>query len=143
MSFYIKEGNIKTIVALSKEIDEFQNPHDEGEYKKRLRGIPHLILVAYTDEQPIGFKVAYEREKSLYSWMGAVHPNWRRRGVAKALANQQEAWARQQGYTSITFKTRNRLKPMLLFGIQNGFDIIGFEKREEIGENRILLRKKL
>ncbi len=143
MQFKIKQGNIKTIVSMSKEIDEFQNPHDEMEYERRLKRVPHLILIGYVGEKPVGFKVGYERDGSFYSWMGAVHPSWRRKGLAKALAKEQEAWARQQGYTSITFKTRNRLKPMLVFGIRNGFDIIGFEEKADVSENRILLRKDL
>ena len=143
MSFEIKQGNIKTVVALSREIGEFADPHDEKEYQKRLTGVPHLILVAYIEDIPVGFKVAYEKEGYFYSWMGGVHPQWRQKGIAKALANEQESWARQQGYPSVTFKTRNRLKTMLVFGIQNGFDIIGFEEKPDVGENRILLRKEL
>jgi len=141
MSIEIKKGTIKTIVQLSKEIDEFRDPHDELEYQKRLTNVPHLILVAYMDEKPVGFKVGYERSGQFYSWMGAVLKDYRRKGVAKALARQQESWARQQGYPSVTFKTRNRLKAMLTFGINNGFNIIGIEKKADINENRILLRK--
>jgi len=143
MQLKIKQGNIKTVVLLSKEIDEFQNPHDEKEYEKRLTEVPHVILVAYVEEKPVGFKVGYERAGSFYSWMGAVHAAWRRKGIAKALADEQEIWAKQHGYTSITFKTRNRLKPMLMFGIRNGFNVVGFEEKADVNENRILLRKDL
>ena len=143
MSIEIKEGTIKTVVQLSKEIDEFHNPHDELEYQKRLTNVPHLILVAYMDGKPVGFKVGYERSGQFYSWMGAVLKDYRRKSVAKTLAVHQESWARQQGYRSVTFKTRNRLQGMLIFSIRNGFQIIEVEKRADIGESRILLRKDL
>ncbi len=143
MSLEIKKGSIPTVVAISKEIDEFYNPHDETEYRKRLDNVPHLILVAYLEGKAVGFKVGYEREGYFYSWMGAVLKQARRKGVAMALAKEQESWAKQQGYRSITFKTRNRLKAMLLFALRNGFNIISVEEREDIGENRILLRKDL
>ncbi|MFT5165010.1 MAG: GNAT superfamily N-acetyltransferase [Saprospiraceae bacterium] len=143
MSFEIKQGNIKTVVALSREIDEFHDPHDELEYSKRLHDVPHIILIGWAEGQAIGFKVGYEREGFFYSWMGGVLRSWRQKGVAKALAEKQETWARQQGYSSVTLKTRNRLKAMLLFSIRNGFHIIGFEEKSDVSENRILLRKEL
>lgn len=143
MKLHIKEDTISQVVALSNKINEFVNPHGAAEYEERLTNIPHCIFVAYADEEPVGFKVGYERDGYFYSWMGGVRKKWRRQGIAQALANRQEAWARQQGYTSVTFKTRNRLKPMLMFGLRNGFNIVGFEAREDIGENRILLRKEL
>jgi len=64
-------------------------------------------------------------------------------GIAQALADAQETWAKEQGYSTITFKTRNSHKAMLLFALKNGFNIIGFEAKETIAENRILLQKPL
>lgn len=143
MNLLIKSATIKTVVDLSQMIEEFIDPHDTTEYEKRLKDVPHCILVAYVEQEPVGFKVGYERAGYFYSWMGGVRRDWRQKGVAKALADRQEEWARQQGYTSVTFKTRNRLKPMLLFALRNGFDIIGIQEREDIRENRIILRKEL
>lgn len=143
MSINIKEGSIEMVVEISQKIEEFDHPHPAEEYQKRLQGIPHLILIAYVDDEAAGFKVGYEREDYFYSWMGAVLKEYRRKGVAKALADQQEQWARQRGYPSVTFKTRNRLKAMLIFSLRNGFQIIDLEKRTDIGESRILLRKDL
>jgi ribosomal protein S18 acetylase RimI-like enzyme len=138
--YEIKKGTIKTVVELSRQIPEFSKPHDEEEYEKRLKNTPHLVLVAY-DAAPIGFKVGYEREGNFYSWMGGVLPNYRNKGVAQQLADEQEAWAKQHNYPHVTFKTRNHHRAMLLFALKNGFQIIGFEKRADIAENRILLRK--
>ena len=154
MHFHIRQSDIPTVVALSKQIPEFFNPNEAAEYEKRLKGVPHLILVAYTTdstkpntlksgERAIGFKVGYERDGYFYSWMGGVLSAYRRYGIAKALADEQEIWAKEQGYDSITFKTRNQHKGMLIFALKNGFNIIGFKEKESVETNRILLRKVL
>ncbi|MEM1318788.1 MAG: GNAT family N-acetyltransferase [Bacteroidota bacterium] len=142
-SFHIRRGSIEEAVALSRQLPEFAGPHGEAEYHRRLDHCRHLVLIAYKDTQAIGFKVGYEREDYFYSWMGGVLPAYRQRGVAAALAREQQDWARAEGFTAVQFKTRNRLKAMLLFGLRSGFDIIGFEPREQACEHRILLRKPL
>ena len=140
----IREGNIEEVVALSLSIPEFVAPHPAEEYRKRLEGVPNLVLVVESAGKVVGFKVGYAMDEQLfYSWMGAVLPEFRQLGVAKALAIWQEEWARSQGFTRIQFKTRNRLKAMLHFALGNGFDIIGVEPRETLGEYRILLQKML
>ena len=143
-SILIREGSIAEAVALSMSIPEFKAPHQAEEYQKRLVGVAALILVAESAGKVAGFKVGYAKgEQVFYSWMGAVLPEFRQFGVAKALAMRQEEWARAQGFTCIQFKTRNRLKAMLQFALGNGFDIIGVEPRETLGEYRILLQKML
>lgn len=139
----IKEGKIERVVALSQQIPEFVNPHGAEVYYKRLSHVTHLILVAYIADKPVGFKVGYERDGYFYSWMGGVLPDHRRMGIAQALAEAQEAWAMQQGYPSVTFKTRNSHKAMLLFALQNNFDIIGVEEGDLVRDFRIILRKQL
>ena len=139
----IKEGNLETVVALSQKIPEFINPHGLAVYENRLKNIPSITLIAYVDGQPAGFKVGYEREGYFYSWMGAVLPSYRRLGLGRKLAEQQEQWARNNGYPHVTFKTRNRLKPMLIFALSRGFDIIEIQPKANIEEYRIILRKNL
>jgi len=139
--YEIKKGTMETVVSLSKQIPEFSEPHGIEEYEKRLKTTNNLILVAFADSEPVGFKVGYEREGNFYSWMGGVLPKYRGKGIAQRLADDQEAWAKQQNYPHVTFKTRNHHQAMLLFALKNGFQIIDFEKRKDISENRILLRK--
>ena len=143
MSLKILESDISTVVAISKEIPEFDGPPEAGKYESRLTGVPHLILVAKVDGRMAGFKVGYERDGYFYSWMGGIKPDYRKLGIAKALSDYQENWAKKQGYTTITFKTRNHHKGMLIFALKNGFNIIGFKERETVETNRILLRKNL
>ena len=137
------ESDIATVVEISRQVTEFKDPYSAAVYQERLAGVPHLILVAKVGTEYAGFKVGYQREDYLYSWMGGVVPKFRRMGIARALADAQESWAKEQGYATITFKTRNSNKGMLVFALTNGFDIIGFKERETIATNRILLRKDL
>ena len=137
----IREGSIDEVVTLSKQIPEFIDPHAAEEYHKRLDGVPHLILIATVENEIAGFKVGYERDGSFYSWMGGVLPRFRKMGIAQQLADFQENWVKKQGYTTITFKTRNHHKGMLIFAIKNGFQIVGFKEKEKVETHRILLRK--
>ena len=143
LQFQIKNGSIEDAINISMQIPEFQNPHPKKVYDERLKGKKHLILIAFENEKPIGFKVGYERNDTFYSWMGGVLAEYRKSGVAKALATTQEDWARKNGFQTITFKTRNRLKGMLIFAMKNNFNIISVEPRDTLGEYRILLRKDL
>lgn len=139
----ILETDIKTCVRVSLLIPEFDGPPDASEYHRRLQGVPHLLLGAFYGDQAVGFKAGYQREDYFYSWMGGVLPEYRQLGLAQELARRQEAWAKAAGYDSITFKTRNQHKAMLIFALKNGFNIIGFREKESIATNRILLRKTL
>jgi GNAT superfamily N-acetyltransferase len=143
LKLLIREGDIPAVVALLHRIPELADPPEGAEYERRLKSVPHLILIAYANGEPAGCKVGYERERHFYSWMGGVRPEFRRRGVARALAEWQENWAREQGYTEIHCKTRNQHKAMLIFALQNGFDIVGFQPKADPATNRILLRKVL
>ncbi|MEZ4985919.1 MAG: GNAT family N-acetyltransferase [Saprospiraceae bacterium] len=129
MGLVIKEGDVDTAMRLSRLVPEFIGPPEKKEYKRRLSGKTHLILIAWLDDKPVGFKVGYQEKDYFYSWMGGVLPSYRRRNVARKLAEAQEAWARRQGIRSIVFKTRNQHKNMLLFAISRGFQIVGFKEK--------------
>ncbi len=139
----IKSADISTVVKLSQQLPEFIDPAGKEEYSKRLNGVPHLILVAFDGKKPVGFKVGYQKENYFYSWMGGVLPGFRQKGIARKLANEQERWAKNNGFKKLVFKTRNQHKSMLVFALKNGFNIIGFSKKEKISANRILLEKVL
>lgn len=143
MKLDIRECSIAEAVVISNQIPELKNPYPAEEYEKRFATASHLILAAYIDGKAAGFKAGYERESFFYSWMGGVLPQYRQLGIAKQLADHQERWAKGQGYNSITFKTRNVHKGMLIFALKNGFNIIDVESRTDVGANRIWLKKVL
>ncbi len=142
----IRQGSIEDCLLISSKIPEFADgQYGLEDYKKRLLNTKNLILTAFHEANPIGFKVGYERDNdgSFYSWMGGVLPEYRQLKIAKQLADCQEDWAKKQGYSAITFKTRNYLKPMLIFGIKNGFHIESIEPKDKLEDYRIFLRKRL
>lgn len=143
MNFIIRSCSIAQAVAVSHQIPELKSPYMVEEYERRFFQTPHLILCAYHHDQAVGFKAAYERKGFFYSWMGGVIPEYRKQGVAQLLADEQEKWAKEHAYDSITFKTRNVHKGMLIFALKNGFNIIGVDKYPEVEANRIWLKKVL
>ena len=92
MDLLIVSGDLEGAVGVSKEIPEFDSPYNIDEYENRLDESAS-ILTAELNDQPIGFKVGYDRFKdgSFYSWMGGILPNHRQNGVASALADYQES----------------------------------------------------
>lgn len=144
MNLLIKDSNIKTVLDISNQIEEFEEPYGEEEYKNRLENVQHKILVAFDHTIPIGFKVGYAKSDQLfYSWMGGVISRYRKQGVAKALADAQENWAKQNGYQIIEMKTRNIHKRMLIFALSNGFHIKKVISKSDWRQNRIYLEKRL
>ena len=142
----IRSGTIAECIEISKLIPEFsEESYDEKVYQNRLINTKHLILVALKDQTPVGFKVGYQRDNdgSFYTWMGGVLPEYRQLKIAQRLANEQESWAITQGFSAIVLKTRNRFKSMLIFALKNDFLIETIEKKENIQDQRIILRKKL
>lgn len=128
---------------ISSKIPEFDQGHDKDEYEKRLKGKKNLVLIAEIEGMVVGFKVGYQETNYFYSWMGAVIPEFRKLGVAKKLAEEQEKWVEDNGIKTIRFKTQNKFKYMLIFAIMNGFRIIGTMPFDGGEGFKILLEKEL
>jgi len=142
----IREGTITECIKISKNIPEFSNNiYEEIDYRQRLFNKQYLILVAVNHQEIIGFKIGYDRfqDGSFYSWLGGILPAYRKDGIALRLAMEQENWALKRGFQSIVLKTRNRFRNMLIFALKNGFSIEDIEIKENIDDNRIILRKNL
>lgn len=144
--FQIKKGSIEDAVAVSNQIPELENPHAKEVYKNRMKGKKHLILIAHAEGKMVGFKVGYDKfedGKNFYTWMGGILPAFRKKGIAAALAKEQEIWITQNGFQNVVLKTRNKHRGMLILAIKNNFKIIEIEPKENISEHRILLKKNL
>ncbi|MFT4032417.1 MAG: GNAT family N-acetyltransferase [Siphonobacter sp.] len=142
----IRQGTLKEVIALYPSIPELINPYRQEDYEKRFRSTnAYLILIAYEQSVPVGFKIGYERDSdgSFYSWMGGVSLSHRQHGIARLLLLEMENWCREKSYHSLRFKTRNSHTAMLRFALANGFQISGFEPAEQLGQNRIWLQKSL
>ncbi|HEU5074823.1 MAG TPA: GNAT family N-acetyltransferase [Polyangiaceae bacterium] len=116
---------------------------ERSEIVWRLEKMPDAV-VHYAEENDvlIGFKIAYAtRSRRLYSWLGGVLPDYRRRGVGKALMDYQHAWAKERGYLNVETGTIRNNVPMMLLNLRSGFEIIGTYSRA--GKARVLLAKRL
>jgi len=141
----IRETDLETALAVLEQLPEFDTLKSLDHYHQMLKGEKHLILTAFVENEAVGCKIGYDRfkEGSFYSWLGGVVPGYRKEGVAKALAEQQEKWAVENGFESIKFKTQNRHKAMLQFALKNGFSIYNVKPKEVLDQYRIELIKPL
>ncbi|MFN7728952.1 MAG: GNAT family N-acetyltransferase [Bdellovibrio sp.] len=100
------------------------------------------LLTAFVEEKPVGFKLGYAQDRDeFYSWLGGVHPDFQRVGIASKMALQQQTWCKAQGYKKIRTKTESPHRAMLMLNLRQGFEVIG---TQQSGEHlKILLEKKL
>jgi predicted GNAT superfamily acetyltransferase len=126
-------------------IPEFDRPYVTADYLDRLSDRRHLILVAYDNKKPVGFKIAYDRDGdgSFYSWMGGILKSHRRQKIAEKLAKYQQKWAMSNGFNRIRMKTLNRHTGMLIFALKDGFRITGFKADTSLADSKIYLEKHL
>lgn len=144
MEIDIRTATAAEAAAFFSNIPEFKGSYPLSEYEKRLKNTPQLALLAYAGGEVAGGKAGYALSPDcFYSWMGAVLPQWRRHGIAEQLAEHQEQWAKEQGFTRIRFKTRNSCRAMLQFALSRGFNIIAVEPKESVADYRIWLEKLL
>ena len=143
-SIKIKIGRLEDAVDLAHQIPEFDNPYNIDEYKKRLLS-DHLVLTAHIENEIVGFKIGYDRfnDGSFYSWMGGVLPENRNQSIADMLADYQENWAKNNGYSSIRLKTRKKHEAMLSFSKKRGFVIIKEIAKIPKEESRTWMEKQL
>jgi ribosomal protein S18 acetylase RimI-like enzyme len=110
--------------------------------------LPHIVdpllnAARFADGSMAGFKLGYRRGGTLfYSWLGGVHPNCRRQGIARELSLRQHGLARSRGYEFIETRTRAGNAAMLILNISLGFRICGFET-DRGGQEIVTFRKKL
>jgi GNAT superfamily N-acetyltransferase len=153
---------------------EFARKKAASEIVRRLEGRSHLILLATAplpDDGtivPVSFKVAHEirvpetepklvdlvnrlqhevqfaGRRVLYSWIGGTRRDWRGQGFFRALTEQQELWAIEQGFDEIVVKTKNKLYDMRGTLDHLRFQVVKYERHEgDNAESKVYLSKKL
>jgi GNAT superfamily N-acetyltransferase len=143
--FQLREASLAELLWVHEQIPEFPGKASLDFYIERLKHRLHLGLVAEKDGALLGFKVGYQSDTpaTFYSWMGGVRPEFRGKGIATALAEEQERWAKAQEFTAIFFKTRNRFPAMIQFGIKRGFKIVDLHPKSGVEDYRIVMHKDL
>jgi GNAT superfamily N-acetyltransferase len=88
--------------------------------------------------------VRFEGRKVLYSWIGGTRRDWRGQGHFRALTEEQESWALDNGFDEIVAKTKNKFYEMRSTLAQLNFDVIRFVPHPtDVGESKVFLSKRL
>ena len=88
--------------------------------------------------------VNFGGRRILYSWIGGTRRDWRGQGHFRALTEEQEVWAIENGFDEIIVKTKNRFYEMRSALAQLQFDVIRFVPHPiETGESKVFLSKRL
>jgi hypothetical protein len=88
--------------------------------------------------------VRFDGRRVLYQWIGGTRTDWRGQGHFRALTEEQEVWAIENGFDEIIVKTKNRFYEMRSTLAQLQFDVIRFVPHPvENGESKVFLSKRL
>ena len=172
--YELEQGALE-IQYIEEYFGEFPRKKTAAEIMARLRGRPHLILLANAalpDDPgtvvPVSFKVAheitmdesepklvdlvgrlhghvdFEGRRILYTWIGGTRRDWRGQGHFRALTEQQEFWAIEQGFDEIVVKTKNRFYEMRGTLDELRFEVVKYERHpSDNAESKVYLSKRL
>lgn len=112
--------------------------------------VSHVIRLNETDPKLIDLSARLEGciefydRKVLYSWIGGTRRDWRGQGFFRALTNEQEAWALDNGFDEILVKTKNRFYDMRSTLDHLEFNVVKFERSDhDSRESKVYLSKQL
>jgi GNAT superfamily N-acetyltransferase len=88
--------------------------------------------------------VQFDGRRILYTWIGGTRRDWRGQGHFRALTEQQEQWAVEQGFDEIVVKTKNRFYEMRGTLDHLRFEVVKYERHHaDNAESKVYLSKKL
>jgi GNAT superfamily N-acetyltransferase len=121
-------------------IAEAPLPDDPGMIAPVAYKVSHALRMEETDQKLADLvarlcgHLEFEGRRVLYSWIGGTRNDWRGQGFFRALTEEQEAWALDNGFDEIIVKTKNRFYDMRGTLTQLRFDVVKYERHE--GDNR-------
>ena len=107
----------------------------------RLENMPDVtVFTMFEGELLIGYKAGYATANDrYYSWLGAVHPDHTRQGIARRLMQAQHDWLSASRFTLLETQVAKVNNAMLDLNLSSGFQISGeFSKH---GEPYLILEK--
>src|SRR3954463_912039 len=88
--------------------------------------------------------VRFDGRHVLYTWIGGTRRDWRGQGQFRALTEQQEIWAIEQGFDEIVVKTKNKFYEMRGTLDHLRFEVVKYERNlSDNKESKVYLSKKL
>ena len=88
--------------------------------------------------------VEFNGRRVLYQWIGGTRSDWRGQGHFRALTEEQESWAIDNGFDEIVAKTKNKFYEMRSTLAQLNFDVIRFVPHiTDNRESKVFLSKRL
>ncbi len=104
-----------------------------------------LMLVAYLDEEPIGFKIGYRQSHdTFYSAKGGTLSSYRRKGVARMMLYDMIERVRAQGYHRFAFDTfPNKHPGMTILGLDEGFNVVKADFNTVFQDYRLQFEKEI
>ena len=88
--------------------------------------------------------VQFDGRRVLYTWIGGTRRDWRGQGHFRALTEQQEVWAIEQGFDEIVVKTKNKFYEMRGTLDHLRFEVVKYERHTaDNAESKVYLSKKL
>ena len=86
----------------------------------------------------------FSERKIFYSWIGATRRDWRGQGHFRALSEEQEVWALDNGFDEIVVKTKNQFYSMRSVLDSLEFNVIKYEiNKQDNCESKVYLSKRL
>ncbi len=101
----------------------------------RLKNMPDLtVFAAYDGQDLVGFKIGYATAYNrYYSWLGGVHPDYRRQGFARQLMTRQHNWLSHSRFVKLETQVASQNTAMIELNKNAGFSTTGkFEKSGEL-----------
>ena len=125
-------------------------PDDPGSVVPVSFKVAHEIKVGETEPKLTDLvsrlrdHVAFDGRRVLYTWIGGTRRDWRGQGHFRALTEQQELWAIEQGFDEIVVKTKNRFYEMRGTLDHLRFEVVKYERHSsDNAESKVYLSKKL
>ena len=88
--------------------------------------------------------VQFHGRRVLYTWIGGTRRDWRGQGHFRALTEQQEAWAIENGFDEILVKTKNRFYEMRGTLDHLRFEVVKYERNlSDNAQSKVYLSKRL
>jgi GNAT superfamily N-acetyltransferase len=125
-------------------------PDDPGSVVPVSFKVAHEITMDETDPKLTDLvgrlhqHVQFPGRRVLYTWIGGTRRDWRGQGHFRALTEQQEFWAIEQGFDEIVVKTKNKFYEMRGTLDHLRFEVIKYERHAtDNAESKVYLSKKL